>query len=222
MAKSSLALVLVSIAALGLAGCASSGGRHHRSDAGEPAVPAIAMSGQQTFFAGQIRAEATLGQGRGAHFADEPKGGGGSGSGGRRGGSSGGGGHHRGGGMGGAEGMGDGPSIHMRGSPLPPVKLRFRLANLGSTALTVRIVDLKSDLGDFAVQPDQLTLDPGKTTEVDPMFSQLGVNGDEIPVTIVLQLGNKKETHDLILKLLPTPAPDAPPAEAPPADAEKK
>lgn len=224
MAKSSLPLVLVSIAALALAGCESSGGRHRRADAGDPAVPAIAMSGQQIFFDGRIRAEATLGQGRGAHFADEPRVGGGSSSGGRRGGSSGGGGggHHRGGGMGGPEGMDDGPAIHLRGSPLPPVKLRFRLANLSPAALTVRIVDFKSDLGDFAVQPDQLTLDPGKTTEVDPMFSQLGVNGDEIPVTIVLQLGDKKETHDLVLKLLPAPTPDAPPAEAPPADAEKK
>jgi hypothetical protein len=172
------------------------------------------MSGQQVFFAGQIRAEATLGQGRGAHFADDPKGGGGprSGGGGHRGGM-----HGGGGGMGGPPGLEasvDGPTLHMRGSPLPPVKLRFRLANLGRTTLTVRIVDLKSDLGDFAVRPDQLTLDPGQTIEVDPMFSQLGVNGDEIPVTVVLRSGDKTETHDLVLKLLPAPATDTPPAAA--------
>lgn len=220
MVKLRLPCVLLSLATLALAGCESSGGRHHRPDSGEPAAPAVAMAGQQIFFDGQLRAEATLGQGRGAHFADDEKGGGGSGHGGHRGG--GGGGHH-GGGMRGGGGMGgdyasssDGPAIHLRGSPLPPVKLRFRLANLAKTTLNVRIVDFKSDLGDFAVRPDQVTLDAGQTIEVDPMFSQLDVSGDDIPVTVVLQIGDKKESHDLILKLLP-PAPPAPPA-----DAEKK
>lgn len=230
MVKLPLPFILVSLAALGLTGCESSGGRHHGPGGSDLAVPVIAMSGQQVFFDGQLRAEVTLGQGRGAHFADDPKVGGGSGGGGRRGG----GGHHggmrggggMGGGMGGPgfESSGDeGPSIHLRGSPLPPVKLRFRLANLGQTSLTVRIVDLKSDLGNFAVRPDQLTIDPGRTIEVDPMFSQLGVNGDEIPVTIALRIGDKTETHDLVLKLLPAPAPETPAAREPaPAEADRK
>jgi hypothetical protein len=86
------------------------------------------------------------------------------------------------------------------GSPLPPVTTRLKLENRGSEPVEIEISEVNSDLGNFAVRPSKLKIEPGQTSEPDPMISQLGVTSDEISVQVTLRRGGVKETH--ILKVL--------------------
>lgn len=88
------------------------------------------------------------------------------------------------------------------GSPLPPVTLHLRIENLSGEKLAVEIDDFSSDLGNFAVQPGTLVLEPLKSGEPDPMISQLGVTSDEIPVRVTLKMGKAKETHTVLVRSL--------------------
>ncbi len=94
-------------------------------------------------------------------------------------------------------------------SPLPPVQLRLKLTNAATVPLQVEIIDFKSDLGDFAVEPDHFTIAPGTSSEPDPMISRLGVTSTEIPVTVSLRINGKNETH--VLTLRPVGEPPGPP-----------
>ena len=85
-------------------------------------------------------------------------------------------------------------------SPLPPVMLWLKLTSTAKEPIKVEIVDFKSDLGDFAVQPDHLTLGPGETARPDPMISRLGVTSTEIPVTVSLRINGSKEVRVLTLR----------------------
>lgn len=85
-------------------------------------------------------------------------------------------------------------------SPLPPVMLWLTLTNAAKDPLKVEIVDFKSDLGDFAVQPDHVTLAPGGSVNPDPMISRLGVTSNKLPVTISLRINGHAETRVLTLK----------------------
>ena len=76
--------------------------------------------------------------------------------------------------------------------------------------------DLNSELGDFAVRPDKLTVSPGQSEEPDPMQSLLGVDSYSLPVTITLRTAGRTETKVLTLQLV-TPAP--PPGNPPPKPA---
>lgn len=95
--------------------------------------------------------------------------------------------------------------LQIRGSPLPPITLRLSLANLTMQPLEVAILELNSDLGNFAVQPDRLTLAPGQALEPEPMNSQLGMIGDDFPVKISLRTGGKTESQVITIKSLFTP-----------------
>jgi hypothetical protein len=88
------------------------------------------------------------------------------------------------------------------GSPLPPVTLHLILTNTGPESVLVKILDFDSDLGNFVVDPDSVTIPPGKTGEPTAMVSQLGVNADEIPFTVRLQLGKAKETRTIVVRNL--------------------
>ncbi len=88
------------------------------------------------------------------------------------------------------------------GSPLPPVTLHLRVENLSEKKLAVEIDDFSSDLGNFAVQPGTLVLEPFKASEPDPMISQLGVTSDEIPVRVTLKMGGVKETRTVLVRSL--------------------
>jgi hypothetical protein len=88
------------------------------------------------------------------------------------------------------------------GSPLPPVTLHLILINPGSEPLIVTIVDFESDLGNFAVDPDTLTVLPGETGEPAPMVSLLGVSSNEIPVKVTLRMGAQNETHTVTVRSL--------------------
>lgn len=91
------------------------------------------------------------------------------------------------------------------GSPLPPVTLHLRLRNLHSQPVSVEIETFNSDLGNFAVEPDNVTLAPHQLTEPTPMISQLGVTSDVIPVTVSLKLGGKTETKTILVRSLLDP-----------------
>lgn len=88
------------------------------------------------------------------------------------------------------------------GSPLPPVTLHLILSNPGTDPVTVTMVDFASDLGNFAVDPDTLTIAPGQTGEPTPMVSQLGVSSDEMPFKVTLRLGKVKESRTFLVKIL--------------------
>jgi hypothetical protein len=91
------------------------------------------------------------------------------------------------------------------GSPLPPVTLHLRLRNLHSQPVSLEIQTFNSDLGNFAVEPDNVTLAPHQLTEPTPMISQLGVTSDVIPVTVSLKMGGKTETKTILVRSLLDP-----------------
>jgi hypothetical protein len=95
----------------------------------------------------------------------------------------------------------------MRNSTLPPVALRLRVHNLTTAPLEVEFIECKSYLGNFAVRPEKITIAAGESGQPDPMVSLLGVSGQEIPVTITLRLGDKRETHTVILVPIKAAAP---------------
>ncbi len=84
-------------------------------------------------------------------------------------------------------------------APGPALTLRLSLQNLGANNLEVQIVELNSELGNFAVRPERLTLAPGQAGEVDPMISQLGVVAQSIAVKLVLRVAGQTESQTLIL-----------------------
>jgi hypothetical protein len=110
------------------------------------------------------------------------------------------------------------------GSPMPPVTMHLKFENKSKQNVTVDVLDFESDLGNFAVHPELLTLTPDQISEPDPMISQLGVTSDEIPVKVSLKFDGKTETQTVIVKNLlenqtdnpPTPS-AAPAAPATPA-----
>jgi hypothetical protein len=84
--------------------------------------------------------------------------------------------------------------------PGRPVMIHLRFTNLGTAAVTLHIDDFASPLGDFAVRPEKLVLEPGQTLEMDPMASQLAGTFAEIEATLRLRLGAKAEKKSLLLR----------------------
>ena len=95
-------------------------------------------------------------------------------------------------------------------SELPPALLRLRLENTTPATLVVEVHEVNSELGNFAVRPDTLTLPPRESAEPDPMESMLGLETYSVPVKVTLRAGGKTETKILTLQVV-RPAPDAPP-----------
>jgi len=88
------------------------------------------------------------------------------------------------------------------GSPLPPVTLHLILINPGTEPLIVTMSDFESDLGNFAVDPETLTVLPGETAEPAPMVSLLGVSSNVVPVKVTLKMGALKETRTVLVRSL--------------------
>ena len=86
------------------------------------------------------------------------------------------------------------------GTPLPPVTLHLILINQGAEPLKVGMVDFSSELGNFVVDPDTVTVAPGDSAEATPMVSRLGVSSPVIPVTVTLKLGAAKETRTVYVR----------------------
>jgi hypothetical protein len=95
--------------------------------------------------------------------------------------------------------------LQIRGSPLPPVTLRLALSNSTPQPIDVDISEVNSDLGNFAVQPEKLTVPAGKSAEPYPMNSQLGLIGDNFPVKVSLRVGDKTESQIISVKSLFNP-----------------
>ncbi len=182
------AALLLAALAVGETGC----GSRPKADAFDEAVAGgerpVAMKGDSLFFDGQIAATVTISRGVG-HGARTPKKGA----------------------FGGEERMdSDEVTAYVRargalGSPLPPVTVRLKLENKGATAVQVDIMESNSDLGNFAVRPEILSLAPGQSGEPDPMISQLGVTSDDIPVKITLKMNGKTESHAIAVKSVVMP-----------------
>ena len=88
----------------------------------------------------------------------------------------------------------------MSGSSLPPVQLRLQLENKTKESIEIEILEINSDLGNFAVRPEKLNIAAGETEEPDPMRSQLGVTSVEIPVKVGLRLSGTRETQTITLR----------------------
>jgi len=88
------------------------------------------------------------------------------------------------------------------GSPLPPVTLHLLLTNTGPDPLTVEMVDFVSELGNFALDPDKLTIGAGATAEPTSMVSQLGVSSDVMPFKVTLRIGKTKESQTVQVRIV--------------------
>lgn len=104
----------------------------------------------------------------------------------------------------------------MRNSTLPPVALRLRVHNLTTAPAEIEFIECNSYLGNFAVRPEKITIPTGESGQPDPMVSHLGVSSDEIPVTVTLRLGDKRETRTIVLVSLKPAAANPPAAPATP------
>jgi hypothetical protein len=144
----------------------------------------VAMEGSETFFAGMITAKVTVSRGVGRGLKAGKGGRGDSGD------------------KAAYAAYADSEGKLTLGSPLPPVTLHLILTNAGPESVLVKMIDFDSDLGNFVLDPDSVTIPPGKTGEPTPMVSQLGVNADEIPFTVRLQLGKAKETRTIVVRNL--------------------
>jgi hypothetical protein len=91
-------------------------------------------------------------------------------------------------------------AIRAAGSPMPPVTLKIYLENRGTEPMEVAVTEVNSDLGNFAVRPEKLTIAPGGKGELDPMISQLGVTSDDIPLKLAVRVGGKTEAQVVEVK----------------------
>lgn len=187
-------------AALGmmaLSGCESHRPPDNLAQAVQMGERPVAMLGTDSFFGGTVEVTATISRGIGKGL-NGPGGGGG--------------GHHHGGG-GGAEIPDvasmetDDANAYLRskmavGSPLPPVTLHLKLHNVSKETFAVTIIDFDSDLGNFAVHPDVLSIAPDQVAEPDSMVSQLGVGSDTIPVKVTLMKNGVRESKTVLVKAL--------------------
>jgi hypothetical protein len=142
----------------------------------------FAMEGSESFFDGVVTAKVTVGRGIG-----------------------------RGLGKGKAErhDYAESESRTFVGSPLPPVTLHLIITNTGPAPLTVTLIDFNSDLGNFALDPDTLTIPPGQAAEPTAMVSELGVSADSIPFKVTLKLPGRRESKAVVVHVVAMPA-DAP------------
>lgn len=190
------------------------------------------MAGHDSFFDGRILAEISVGTEGMPESGVSGGGGGERGSRGRRGGSGNlgiaggdglGGGHSSGGTPfgGGRPPRDAGERGHDFAGPRPtagggmgrPVMIHLRFTNHGAAAVTLRISDFMSPLGNFAVRPEQLALAPGQSLETEPMTSQLGGAFAETDATLVLRLEGQAEKRTFRLKAVTPPQAEAVPAE---------
>ncbi|MEX2044747.1 MAG: hypothetical protein WD941_05285 [Opitutus sp.] len=86
------------------------------------------------------------------------------------------------------------------GSPMPPVTLRVEFENRSAGPLEIEVTEVNSYLGNFAVRPPKLSLEPGAKGVLEPMVSQLGVTSDEIPLKLEVRYAGLKEAQTVLVK----------------------
>jgi hypothetical protein len=159
----------------------------------------VSMEGTDAFFGGKVVAKITVSRGIGHGFRQDK-----------------GGGHDRGGSADKAtySAYEHSDKKQTLGTPVPPVTLHLLLTNAGTEEIAVKMIDFDSELGNFAVDPDTVTIPPGKSAEPTPMVSQLGVSSDEIPFKVRLRLDKASETRTIVVRNVlaepgkPTPGAD--------------
>lgn len=207
-----LGVVLPLLLGLLFAGCASDEGRPRGAGRAREHFPTLA--GHETFFQGGLTAEVRVGAMTGFDLPGGPgREGGGGGrppGGGMR--------MHRNGGMPGSapggmgrlnddgDGTGREQSLATRraaGMGSPPVMIHLRFANNSPARMDVVIADFLSPLGNFVVQPEKFSLQPGEALTVEPMTSRLAgeIGGGEISLS--LKAGDVTETKTIALELVP-------------------
>lgn len=92
---------------------------------------------------------------------------------------------------------------------MPGQTLRIAFTNRGTSTLTVTVTELNSLLGNFAPQPEKLTIAPGVTASLDPVSGDAGGTLRWLDVTLTLRQGATTENH--VLHLVGDDAPPAPP-----------
>lgn len=92
----------------------------------------------------------------------------------------------------------------------PPVLIHLKLTNQGSEPVNLVIPDFLSPLGNFVVEPEKLTLEPGQSQEVEPMTSRLAGDVQETTVTLTLHIPGHTEKKVITLRAVPPPAGAAP------------
>lgn len=215
------------------AGCSSDdhGPGRREGSAGQRRKPPTPLTGQEVFFDGKIGVAIKVGGPEGVgEMPGEPSAGksgeadgghrrGGGMSGGMGGGMRGGGGDRRHGGPSGDAGGDSGSRPEgprpMMGSREPPLMIHLQFTNHGPERVTLNIVDFVSPLGNFAVQPEKLTLDPGQSTETEPMSSRLTDSLTEAEATLELQLAGQTEKKVVVLRAVHGDVPPGEPAAQP-------
>jgi hypothetical protein len=91
----------------------------------------------------------------------------------------------------------------------PPVLIHLKLTNQSREHLDVVIPDFLSPLGNFVIEPEKLSLDPGQSAEVEPMTSRLAGDIAETTVTLTLHIVGHTEKKVLTLRVV-APPPGAP------------
>ncbi|HMD60117.1 MAG TPA: hypothetical protein VKG78_01725 [Opitutaceae bacterium] len=144
----------------------------------------VAMAGSDTFFGGKVTAKVTVSRGVGRGLRPGKEGGSRGGSGEKA----------------AYAAYANSDVKQTLGSPLPPVTLHLVLTNTGPDEIAVKMLDFDSDLGNFVVDPDTVTIPPGRAAEPTPMVSQLGVSSDEIAFKVRLRLGKASETRTITVR----------------------
>jgi len=83
------------------------------------------------------------------------------------------------------------------------VTLRVTFTNQGSTPLDLSIREINSVLGNFVAQPDQATIAPGESLELQPMISRMGVISGYIPLQVELRAEGQTESQTIPLQEKP-------------------
>jgi hypothetical protein len=92
----------------------------------------------------------------------------------------------------------------------PPVMIHLRFVNTGTAKVDLAITDFLSPLGNFVVQPEKFSLDPGQELAVEPMTSRLAGEPTGGEISLSLKAGGVTETKTIALALQPEAAPAAP------------
>jgi len=79
----------------------------------------------------------------------------------------------------------------------PRLTLRVSFTNSGQNPCEFSVTDVISELGNFAVRPEKLSLQPGESGELEPMNSSYPEVVEELTVEIRLRQKGKTESHSI-------------------------
>lgn len=189
----------IAATALLLAACSDAPSPRERRAEAMAIPPLPAMSGSETFAEGQLLVEARISRGD-RPFAGKPGGAGGDrargGGEGRRAW------RHREdgeGGFGGADSDGE-ARPRIQASHMPTVVIKLQVTNRGTAPIDIVWVECNSALGNFGVFPEKMTVAPSESAETEPMRSQLGASGEDMPVSVTLRVHGKQEKKTFIVR----------------------